>query len=333
MSAFKVLVTDYAWPTLDVERAVLGRADAELIVAETGDTEELVRLAKDADAILTCFAKVSQEVLDAAPRCRTVARYGVGVDNIDVTHATRLGMIVSNVPDYCSEDVADHTLLLLLTLSRRLLPLVRHIADGGWNGAAVPTSTRLRGKVLGLVGLGAIGRALVPRAQALGMDVVTLGRRSGEVPDGVRTVSRLEELLREADAVSLHCPLTAQTRGLIGAAELAAMKPTAILLNTARGPLVDTAALITALDRGDIAGAGLDVTDPEPLPPDHPLRRHDNVVITPHVAFSSDGSLAELATKAATNAVDVLHGRTPATVVNSAVLNSPALRTVLEDRS
>lgn len=333
MSTFKVLVTDHAWPTLDVETAVLARVDAELVVAETGDTAELVRLAKDADAILTCFAKVSQEVLDAAPRCRTVARYGVGVDNIDVDHATRLGMIVSNVPDYCSEEVADHALLMLLALSRRLLPLARQISDGGWDGTAVPTPIRLRGKVLGLVGLGTIGQALIPRAQALGMDVIALRRRTGETPDDVRTVSSLEELLAEADLVSLHCPLTADTRGLIGAAELAAMKPTAVLLNTARGPLVDTEALVAALERGEIAGAGLDVTDPEPLPSDHPLRLRDDVVVTPHVAFSSDGSLAELARKAATNAADVLLGRTPATVVNPTVLDSPALRTALEDRS
>lgn len=333
MSTFKVLVTDHAWPTLDVETAVLARADAELIVAESGESSELARLAKDADAILTCFAKVSREVLDAAPNCRTVARYGVGVDNIDVAHATRLGMVVSNVPDYCSEEVADHTLLLLLALSRRLLPLTRQINSGGWNSADVPTPTRLRGKVLGLIGLGTIGRALIPRAQALGLDVVTLRRRSGEALDGVRTVASLQELLGQADVVSLHCPLTADTRHLIGADELAAMKPTALLLNTARGPLVDTDALLAALDRGDIAGVGLDVTEPEPLPADHPLRHRGDVVVTPHVAFSSDGSLAELARKAADNAADVLLGRTPSTIVNPEVLDSPTLRTALEDRT
>ncbi|MHC5264325.1 C-terminal binding protein [Streptomyces sp. UC4497] len=332
-STFKVLVTDFAWPTVDVETAVLAEAGAELIVAESGESAELVRLAPEADAILTCFAKVSREVLEAASRCRTVARYGVGVDNIDVDHATRLGIVVSNVPDYCSEEVADHTLLLLLALARRLVPLTRQLADGGWDGTAVPTPLRLRGKVLGLVGLGTIGRALVPRAQALGMDVVALRQGSGGLPDGVRAAASLEELLRVADVLSLHCPLTADTRGLIGAAELAAMKPTALLLNTARGPLVDTEALVDALDRGEIAGAGLDVTDPEPLPVPHALRGRADVVLTPHVAFSSDGSLAELARKAATNAADVLRDRVPATVVNPQVLDSAALRTALEARS
>jgi D-3-phosphoglycerate dehydrogenase / 2-oxoglutarate reductase len=321
----RVLVTDYAWPSLDVERAVLGDAGAELVVAPTGDTAELVALAADVEAILTCFAKVPAEVLDAAPRCRTVARYGVGVDNIDVAHATGLGMVVSNVPDYCSEEVADHTLLLILALARRLAPLTRLVSGGGWDAAGTGSAVRLRGKVLGLVGLGAIGRALVPRAQALGLDVVAW-RRSAPLPPGVRAASSLDDLLARADIVSLHVPATPETRGLIGAAQLAAMKPTAWLINTARGSLVDTDALLAALRDGRIAGAGLDVTDPEPLPSDHPLRTRDDVVLTPHVAFSSDGSLAELAHKAATNVADVLAGRTPVTVVNPDVLTSSRLR-------
>jgi D-3-phosphoglycerate dehydrogenase len=319
----RVLVTDHAWPSLDVEREVLH--DAELVVAATGDTVELVALAADVDAILTCFAKVPAEVLDAAPRCRTVARYGVGVDNIDVVHATGLGMVVSNVPDYCSEEVADHTLLLILALARRLVPLTRLVSGGGWDAAGTGNAVRLRGKVLGLVGLGAIGRALVPRAQALGLEVVAW-RRSAPLPPGVGAADSLEDLLARADIVSLHVPASPETRGLIGAAQLAAMKPTAWLVNTARGSLVDTGALLAALRDGQIAGAGLDVTDPEPLPSDHPLRTRDDVVLTPHIAFASDGSLAELARKAATNVADVLAGRTPATVVNPDVLTSSRLR-------
>jgi D-3-phosphoglycerate dehydrogenase len=319
----RVLVTDHAWPSLDVEREVLH--DAELVVAPTGDTVELVALAADVDAILTCFAKVPAEVLDAAPRCRTVARYGVGVDNIDVAHATGLGMVVSNVPDYCSEEVADHTLLLILALARRLAPLTRLVSGGGWDTAGTGNAVRLRGKVLGLVGLGAIGRALVPRAQALGLEVVAW-RRSAPLPPGVGAADSLEDLLARADIVSLHVPATPETRGLIGAAQLAAMKPTAWLVNTARGSLVDTDALLAALRDGQIAGAGLDVTDPEPLPSDHPLRTRDDVVLTPHIAFASDGSLAELARKAATNVADVLAGRAPATVVNPEVLTSSRLR-------
>ncbi|MFF0501801.1 C-terminal binding protein [Nocardia aobensis] len=320
----RVLVTDYAWPSLDVEREVLGAAGVELVAARTGDTDELVALASDVDAIMTCFAKVSAQVLDAAPRCRTVARYGVGVDNIDVAHATSLGMLVSNVPEYCSEDVADHSLLLMLALSRRLKFLTSLVAGGGWD-ATEGTAVRLSGRVLGLVGLGAIGRALVPRAQALGLKV-TAFRRSASLPPGVRAAASLDELLSTADIVSLHVPSTPETAGLIGARELALMKPTAWLINTARGTLVDTDALLSALQNGQIAGAGLDVTDPEPLPPDHPFRTRDDVVLTPHVAFASDLSLAELARKAAINVIDVLAGRVPADVVNPEVLTMPRSR-------
>ena len=327
----KVLVTDIAWPTAEAERAVLAAAGADLVLAPSSDPAELARLAADADAILTCFARVTADVLDAAPRCRTVARYGVGVDNIDVAHATALGMVVSNVPAYCVDEVADSALLGILALARRLLPLTRDVAAGRWGRDVPGAGTRLRGKVLGLVGLGVIGSALAARARVLGLDVIAYNRSGRPVP-GVRIVESLDELLAEADVVSLHVPLTERTHQLIGAAQLKAMKPTAWLVNTARGPLIDTEALLAALDAGEIAGAALDVTDPEPLPADHPLRTRDDVVLTPHTAFSSDGSLTELATKAATNVVDVLQGRVPATVVNPDVLSSRALRASLESR-
>ena len=328
----RVLVTDVAWPTVDGERDVLAAAGAELVLSPSGDLADLCRLAVDADAILTCFAKVPAEVLDAAPRCRTVARYGVGVDNIDVAHATELGMVVSNVPVYCTDEVADSVLLGVLALSRRLLPLNRDVVRGGWGREVPGAGTRLRGKVLGLVGLGAIGTALAARAQVLGMEVVAHVRGGRPAPPGVRLVGSLDDVLAQADVVSLHVPLTGQTHHLIGAEQLRAMKPTAWLVNTARGSLVDTEALLAALEAGEIAGAALDVTDPEPLPADSPLRTRDDVVLTPHTAFSSDGSLAELATKAATNVVDVLQGRVPATVVNPEVLTGPALRGRLAPR-
>jgi D-3-phosphoglycerate dehydrogenase len=165
----RVLITDYTWPDLGVETAVLAEAGIEMIVADTGETAELTRLAADVDAILTCFAKVPAGVLDAAVRCQTVARYGVGVDNIDVQRATELGIMVSNVPAYCTEEVADSALLGILALARRLLPLSRDIAAGGWGQAVPGTGVRLRGKVLGVVGLGAVGQALAVRGQAIGM--------------------------------------------------------------------------------------------------------------------------------------------------------------------
>ncbi|WP_162830696.1 C-terminal binding protein, partial [Amycolatopsis thermalba] len=259
----RVLVTDHPWPSLDLESQIVAATGAEVVDA-SGDPAEIARLATGADAILTCFAKIPADVLDAARRCLTVARYGVGVDNIDVARATELGMVVSNVPDYCSDEVADHTLLLILALARRLVPHTRLLGHGGWDVTGTGTPSRLRGKVLGLVGLGTIGRALVPRALAVGLQVLTWSRTDRAVP-GTEPAASLEELLAASDIVSLHVPATPQTRGMIGAAELAKMKPTAWLVNTARGSLVDTDALVSALRDRVIAAAALDVTDPEPL--------------------------------------------------------------------
>lgn len=322
---FKVLITDHPGVTLAVERSVFEPAGIELVVAESTDPEELATLAGDVDAIATCFAEVTADILDRAPKCRTVARFGVGLDNIDVSRATELGMIVTNVPVYCVDEVADHTLMLVLALARRLVPFAIDSAAGGWNRSLEPTPIRLRGKTFGAVGLGSIGSALVPRMQSLGMNVVGLGRRS-TLPAGVTPMDSLGDLLEVADVVSLHLPLDASTRHIIGGRELAAMKATALLINTSRGGLVDTEALTAALRAGGIAGAALDVTEPEPLPGSHPLRSLSNVVLTPHYAFSSDGSMADLSRTAAQHVVEVVHGRLPDDVVNPSVLSSPALR-------
>ncbi|MEU2002613.1 C-terminal binding protein [Rhodococcus sp. NPDC019627] len=323
---YRVLITDHPAATVDVERAVLDSAGVELVVADATDPASLATLAADVDAIATCFAKITAGVLDNAPRCRTVARFGVGVDNIDVARASELGIVVTNVPVYCTDEVADHTLMLLLAVARRLLPFAADTAAGGWNRTIASTPVRLRGKTFGAIGAGAIGTALTPRVKALGMEMVTL-RRHGDNAAGVRAVHSLDELLAVADVVSLHLPLNPSTRHLIGSRELDLMKSTSMLLNTSRGGLVDTAALTVALSEGRLAGAGLDVTEPEPLPADHPLRAMANVVLTPHYAFSSDGSMADLSRTAAHHVLDVLTGRRPASVVNAEVLTSAALRT------
>jgi D-3-phosphoglycerate dehydrogenase len=312
---FRVVATDTPSAQVDLERRLFGAAGVEFHVADGGD---LSRQVAHADAIMTCFRRVSAETLDAAVRCRTVARYGIGLDNIDVAHATQRGIVVTNVPAYCTGEVADHTLLLLLALARRLPRIQRSIAAGGWPGAADALPIRLAGRRLGVVGMGAIGRAVAVRAQALGMRIVAVARGTA-LPSGTEVVADLDALLAASDAVTVHVPLVAGTRGLIGARELALMKPGALLINTSRGALVDTAGLLRALEEGRIGGAGLDVADPEPLPPDHPLRMRDDVVLTSHLAFASDGSLEELVTKAVRNVLDVLADRTPASIVNSDV--------------
>lgn len=318
-----VLITDYAWPTLDIEREILGAAGADLLVAETGVEEELIALAPQADAILTCWQRVTARVLDAATRCRTVGRYGIGLDNIAVEHATALGIPVTNVPDFCLEEVADHALALLLACARRIVPFARATHAGVWDLGAGRPIARLRGQTLGLIGYGGIGQTLAAKARGIGFAIMAYTPRLAPgplEPSGTAT-NDLGALLRASDYVSIHAPLTPETRGLMDAGALRQMKPTAYLINTSRGALIDEAALRTALTEGWIAGAALDVLAQEPPDPAHPLLALDNVIATPHAAFYSEASTADLARKAATQAAAVLRGETPPNLVNPAVLD------------
>lgn len=324
----RVLVTDYAWPSLDIERALLAQVGADLIVAETGEEAELVELAVRADAILTNWRKVPAEALDAAPRCVLVSRYGVGVDNIPVAHATALGIPVCNVPDFCLEEVSDHAMALLLACARRVVTFARATRAGIWDLSAGRGLPRLRGQTLGLVGFGNTARALVPKAQGFGLRVLAYTPRlePGTAADGVELTNDLGRLLAEADYVSVHAPATPATDGLVGEAELRQMKRTAYLVNTSRGALVDEEALLRALHEGWIAGAALDVLRQEPAPPDHPLLRLDNAIVTPHAAFYSETAIEELQTKATRNVVTALRGEAPATLVNPEVAAAPHYR-------
>jgi len=325
--AYTVLVTDYAWPSVEVERAALGAAGAELVVARGGYEDELVELAAGADAILTNWRPVTARVLDAATRCVTVARYGVGVDNIDVERATELGIVVSNVPDYCVEEVSDHTLALLLALARRIVDFAGQTRAGQWDNQAFGAPRRLQGRTLGLVGFGRIARLVAEKARAFGLKVLAFAP-SLERGDhgGVLATGTLEELLERADLVSLHAPLTTQTRHLIGADQLSLVRPGTILVNTARGGLLDLEAAQHALAEGRLGGLGLDVLDEEPPRPDHPILTTPGVIVTPHAAFYSQEAIAELQHKAAANVIAALAGTPPATTVNPRVLESPALR-------
>ncbi len=324
----RVLVTDHAWPTLDVERAELSACGAELVVARRGDVGELRELATGCDAILTCWKDLPAEVLEVASRCVHVSRYGIGVDNIDVVAATRLGIIVTNVPDYCVEEVADHVMALLLACARRVVHYARETSLGRWDGGGAEALPRLRGQTLGLVGFGNIARRVVPRAHGFGLEVVAHTPRltPDQVPAGVRVAKDLDELLEISDYVSLHAPLHAATRSLIDGEALARMRSSAYLINTARGALVDEIALVGALRRGDIAGAAIDVLDEEPPATDHPLLALGSVVASPHIAYCSDRSVAELQRRAASHVARSLAGETPPHVVNRQVLESPALR-------
>lgn len=322
MSRFRVLITDYAWPTLDIERRLLDEVDAELIAVEPGEPDALIEPARDVDAILTCWRQIPPAALDGATRCRIVSRYGIGLDNIPVDRATELGMVVTNVPDFCLEEVAEHTLALIFACARRIVPFANATRRGEWSLVNAPGLPRLSQQTLGLVGYGNIARTLALKAHALGMKVIAYTPRLA--PDALapwgRATNDLHELLAAADYVSLHVPLTDATRGIINAAALRQMKPSAYLINTARGAVVDETALHQALTQGWIAGAALDVMQSEPPPPDHPLLALDNVIATPHAAFYSEPALVDLATKAAHHVVQALRGQTPDNIVNPSVL-------------
>ena len=319
MARFKVLLTDYAWPDLEIERSVLAGADAELVVAESDDATSLAALARDVDAIMTNWAQVPAEVIEAAPNCRIVARLGIGLDNIDVACATRRKIPVTNVPDYCLVEVAEPALALVLALGRKVGHYHLATKQGRYELQSGPPLKRIEGQTLGIVGLGAIGRRLAEKALGIGLSVVATNRSGRCDLAGVRLVG-LEELLTTSDYVSLHVPLTGATRHLIGQSELAQMKPTAYLVNTARGGVLDHAALAEALDAGKLAGAALDVQDPEPPDLGEPPYNDPRVIVTPHAAFYSEESVSDLRRRAAEQVAARLHGERPENVVNPEVL-------------
>jgi D-3-phosphoglycerate dehydrogenase / 2-oxoglutarate reductase len=316
-----VVITDHTWPTIAIERAVLGRVGASVREPRSNDEPELIELARDAEAILTCFTPVTARMIESAPRLRVVARFGIGVDNIDVDAATRRDIPVTNVPVYCLDEVAEHVIALTVSLRRRTLVFDRAVREGNWSLHTGMPMHRLSGQTLGILGYGRIGAAVAARARGLGMHVIAHDPtiRAGNVVDGVEAVD-LAGLATRSDVLTLHAPLAASTRGIVDAGFLAQMKPSAVLINAARGPLVDQDALAAALHAGAIAGAGLDVFDPERLAPDHPLLSAPNVVLTPHVAFYSEESIHELRHQAAGAVAAILDGRTPASVVNEAEL-------------
>ena len=326
---FKVLITDYAWRSLEPERKVLADAGAEIIVAETGDESELLTYAPMVHGILTCWKPVREPVIVSAKQCQIIARYGIGLDNIDVDAATENGIIVTNVPRYCVDEVSDHAMALILTCARKIIRYDKAVKSGIWDLNIGQNMSRLRGKALGIVGIGNIAKSLIPKAKAFGFIVnVYSPRTESEVikSHGAHKVT-FDELLKTSDYISIHAPLTTETYHMFGVEEFRVMKPTAYLINTARGGIVDTDALATALQNRDIAGAGLDVLETEPPQQNEKLLDLENVFITPHAAFISEESILELQVTAATCVADVLSDKLPDSVVNSSVLNRSNLRT------
>jgi D-3-phosphoglycerate dehydrogenase len=313
-----VLLTDRAWPDTRIERGILEPAGIALVEAADTSEDALAALAADADAIITNWAGVTPTVIRAARRCRVICRTGIGLDNIAVPTATALKIPVTNVPDYCVSEVADHALALLLACARNIAYFYARTKHGEYRLQGAPAMPRLAGKRLGLVGLGRIGRNLADKARALGLEVIAHTASGNDRGCGCRMLA-LDALLSESDFVSLHAPLTQATRHLLSLPQFERMKPAAYLINTARGGLIDHAALWQALERKLIAGAALDVFDPEPPDLASPLMQHERIIVTPHAAFVSVESLTELRSRVAQQVVDVLSGRRPENVVNPEV--------------
>jgi D-3-phosphoglycerate dehydrogenase len=305
-----IVVTDSPFPNLDPAKAALARLDPRVVQARSGSAEDILEAARDADAILVTYAKLDRDLLRQLTNCKAIGRFGIGVDNIDLEAAAELGIKVNYVPDYCFDEVSDQAMAMIIAMARKVVLANSLVQAGRWEMPALVPLRRLRGQVVGLVGFGNIPRVLAPKAQAFGFEVIAHDPYApAELFErhNVRQVT-MDGLLAESDFVSVHAPLTPETRGMLGAEAFAKMKKTAIVVNTARGPLINEADLIMALDAGEIGGAGLDVVETEPLPADSPLIGRDNVILAPHTAFYSVEALEELQTKAASDVARVLSG-------------------------
>jgi D-3-phosphoglycerate dehydrogenase / 2-oxoglutarate reductase len=305
-----IAITDSPFPSLDPAKQALAKLDPEYRMAKSPAAEDILAVARDADAVLVTYARLPGELLRELKRCKAIGRFGLGVDNIDLPAAKALGIAVNYVPDYCLREVSDHAMALLLALARKVTLSNKLVQSGRWEVPPITPLRRLEGQVLGLIGFGNIPRALAPKAKAFGLRVVT---HDPYVQPEVLAKAAVEDasfdaLLGMSDFISVHAPLSAATRWLVNAAAFAKMKKGALLINTARGPLIDEAALIAALDSGQLGGAALDVVASEPLAKDSPLLGRDNVIITPHTAFYSVEALEELQTKCASDVARVLSG-------------------------
>ena len=320
MSQLKLVITDFTEPDNQYEEEELQASglDIQLVRLNTRSPEELIPHVSEADGLLVQFTQITRQVIESLRKCRVISRYGIGVDMIDLEAATEHDIPVCNVPAFCMDEISTHTIGFLLNLNRHILSHHLHVRSGNWGHPPGGAPARLPGQVLGVVGLGNIGRVVARKAKCLGLKVLASDPYLEPEQAGVLDVELVElsDLLRRSDYVTLHCPLIAETHHLIGPIQLALMKPSAFLINMARGPIVDQAALYRALVDGIIAGAALDVLEQEPPAPDDPLLQLDNVLFTPHTSSWSSKSIVRLRRDTARNAVDVFQGRTPRSVVN-----------------
>jgi len=321
---YKAVVTDYVWPNLNIEKKILNENNIEIVDANNFSKSELINEVADADALLFCFKEIDSEILEAAKICKVAARYGIGVDNIDIKKCTELGIVVTNIPDYCLEEVSDHAISMIISLNRRIYEHWSLVKNGGWNDLNLDIPVlRLSESILGIVGFGRIGKTISKRISSLGIKSMAYDPflNIGDIIDDVEIVS-FENLLEKSDFITVHVPLNESTHHLFSEDEFKKMKNNAILINCARGGLVDENAASIALSNGDIGGVGLDVIEDVSANHISPLYENKNVIITPHTAFFSKSSGEELQTRTSEEIVRVIYGNTPQNFINPEVKKS-----------
>ena len=311
----RVVITDCDHPSVEIEREVLNEIKPELVLAYCNTEDEVIEVAQDADGIINQYAPITRRVIESLKRCKVIARYGVGVDNIDIKAATEHKIIVANVPDYCIDEVSTHTMALILACARGITLLNSKIKEKRWDFTLAKPLFRTQGKTLGLFGLGRIGRMVAQKALGFGFKIIAYDPYISSIDDRIELVG-FSKLLSDSDFVSIHVPLIAETRHSFGENELKKMKKTAYLINTARGPIVDEKALYKALKNRWVAGAALDVMEKEPPDWENSLLKLDNLIITPHISFYSEESYAELKKKVAKAVLLVMKGELPPALVN-----------------
>ena len=306
-----IAVTDSVFPSLDLAKAALAKLNPTFRMAKSSGADDILAVAKDADAILVTYAKLTRDILLQLTKCKAIGRFGLGVDNIDLPTAKEKGIAVNYVPDYCIREVSDHAMALLLSLIRKIPLSNKLVQSGRWEMPAVVPIRRLEGTVLGLLGFGHIPRLVAPKAQAFGMKVIAYDPYVKPELFKAANVEAVDfdALLNNSDYISVHAPLLPATRGMLNAAAFAKTKKGVLIVNTARGPLIDEPALLAALDSKQVGGAALDVVTTEPLPKDSALLGRDNVIVTPHTGFYSIEALEELQSKCAADVARVLNGQ------------------------
>jgi D-3-phosphoglycerate dehydrogenase len=321
--AMRVVISDDRFGWIDEEKTVLAGLGAELVVADCHNEDEVISACAGADAVLLNQAPMPRRVVESLRHCKVISRYGIGYDNVDIQAAAERGIWVTNVPGYCTEEVAEHALGMLLCCARRIPFKDRGVRAGGWN--LNQPIRRMSGCTLGIIGFGSTGRAFLEKVQGFGFKHILIADprikdkllANKLLPGMPAEAASFDQVISQSDFISLHVPLRPDTRHIINTASIAGMKSGVILINTARGPVIDENALVDALRSGQVGAAGLDVFEREPLPSDSPLLTLDNVILTDHSAYYSQEAVSILKTRTAANAREVLEGLSPRCAVNS----------------